>query len=159
MKQKRELGGDFEAFWYEYREDGSLFVYTWNDINRDGIMQTGGDEGESELEVNKRYWKLDENGDIIDRAYLPIFPVNEDTCSELSFETFPETDCFLRQEGKLTFLNQFDEFMYVNRTFNRFNYTAFAYAGEPTRLSTNVIGPEYLRRLPQMPVELQNAGL
>lgn len=140
--------------WYEYREDGTAYSYSWVDQNDDNQIQETSNTGQSEISIFKRYWRLNDVGDVEEKVYLPIFRGNDDACVTATFDSFPEQDCYLRQTGLASLVNTFDDKVYYTRQFSRYRFT-----GISTETEANSISPEVFRKLDSKPLLIEEAGL
>ncbi len=140
--------------WYEYREDGTAYTYSWIDQNDDNQIQEASNTEQSEISIGKRYWRLNDFGDVEEKVYLPTFRVPEERCENATFDSFPEQNCYLRQTGLVSRINSFDDKLYINRQFSRFRFT-----GISTITELNSVRPETLRRLEAKPALIEEAGL
>jgi hypothetical protein len=140
--------------WYEYRADGTVNSHIWVDQNDDNQIQQETSTSQSEISSFKRYWRLNDAGNIEEKLYFPIFRGTEELCESADFDSFPEQDCYLRQTNLVSRINSFDDKLYINRQISRFRFT-----GISTITELNQVRPEMLRRLEAKPALIEEAGL
>ena len=140
--------------WHEYREDGTAYTYSWIDQNDDNQIQEASNTEQSEISIFKRYWRLNDVGDVEEKVYLPIFRGNDDACVGATFDSFPEQDCYLRQTGLASLVNTIDDNVYYTRQTSRYRFT-----GISTDTESNSVSPEVFRKLDSKPLLIEDAGL
>ncbi|MDT0582108.1 hypothetical protein [Brumicola blandensis] len=143
-----------QTTWYEYREDGTAYTYSWIDQNDDHQIQEASNTGQSEISIFKRYWRLNDGGDVEEKVYLPIFRGNDDACASATFDSFPEQDCYLRQTSVISRINSIDDKLLIDWQYSRFRFT-----GISTITELNAVEPEMLKRLEAKPTLIEEAGL
>ncbi|MBF7072307.1 hypothetical protein ISG33_02675 [Glaciecola sp. MH2013] len=145
-----------KAVWYEYKPNGSVITYTWVDINDDGKIQATPDANNnpSEITTYTRYWRINEEGDVEHKLFFPIYRGNEAACVNASFDSFPESDCYIRESRKISLLNTIENQVHYSN-----NYQRYIFNGITTQTELNALSLESFIKLDSKPTLLQEAGL